>query len=102
MRDLCAQGLDEGLARQMAADMADTPAALVLPQAMRPLIDLVIAVMGQWRMGGGGMAPLRPVALDLVAVDAAARWIGIPPTAALLRDLRVIEHEALALMRSEP
>lgn len=68
---------------------------------MRPLIDIVLATMGQWRMGGGGLGGMRPVALDLVAVDVAARWLGIAPDAGLLRDLRMIEQEALIAMRSE-
>ena len=97
-----AQGLDEASARTAASGLVDEPGALTLPETMRPLIDLVLATLGQWRMAGGGMGPLRPVALDLGAVDVAARWLGITPDAGLLRDLRVIEHEALVLMRSEP
>lgn len=69
---------------------------------MRPLVDLVLALIGQWRMAGGGMAPLRPVGFDLVAVDVAARWLGIAPDAALMRDLQVVEQEALAAMRTKP
>lgn len=48
------------------------------------------------------MGPLQPVALDLVAVDVAARWLGITPDAALMRDLQIVEHEALGAMRTKP
>lgn len=81
--------------------MADEPETLVLPDTMRPLIDLVVATMSQWRMAGGGMAPMRAVALDLVAVDIAARWLGIVIDPPMFRDLQAIEREALVAMRSE-
>lgn len=75
-----------------------TPGGTVLPADMRDIVDLAVASAGQWRMAGGGFAPLRPVALDLAAVDAAARWLGLAPSRRLLADLRVIEEEALAIL----
>lgn len=72
---------------------------LVLPDTLRSAVELAVAAVGQWRMAGGGMAPLRPVAFDFAALDSLARWLGIEPSRALLADLRVIEDEALKIMR---
>ncbi|MFI0477402.1 hypothetical protein [Paracoccus jiaweipingae] len=62
------------------------------------MIRLTLAMVGQWRMAGGGLAPARPVAMDLNALDVAARWLGIEPSPALLRQIALIEHEALKTM----
>lgn len=99
--DLRASGADEA---QIAALVGGWSARddVHLPAAMRPLIRLVLATVGQWRMAGGGMAPLRPVALDLTAVDVAGRWLGITPGPDMLADLQVIEAEALKAMEKEP
>lgn len=85
-------------ARQIMGIDAD---GLVLPETDRALIRLVLAVSGQWRMGGGGMGPMRPIAFDMVAVDVTARWLGITPGAHLLDGLGIIEREALKLMRTD-
>lgn len=101
MADLMAEGMDRREApaaarRIMGLDTAD----LVLPASERPLIRLVLAVAGQWRMGGGGLAGMQPIGLDMTAVDVTARWLGIIPDARLFDGLAIIEREALKLMRA--
>jgi hypothetical protein len=89
-------------AMRVAAMLHDEPVGpLALPAALRPAVELAAAAAGQWRMAGGGMAPMRPVGLDFVAVDAIARWMGLTPTPRLLADLRGIEAAALALFRTD-
>lgn len=70
--------------------------AIRLPARERPLIRLVLATVGQWRivagLGGGGR-----VAFDMTAVDVVARWLGIQPSPQLFEGLSVIEREALRL-----
>lgn len=99
--DLRAQGASEATAKAQAASLREI-SDLRLPARMRPFVDLLLSVAGQWRMAGGGMAAMRPVAFDLVAVDVAARWLGITRDAALMRDLQTVEHEALRAMRDKP
>lgn len=84
-------------ARRMMGQDVD---AVILPASERPLIRLALATAGQWRMAGGGMAAMRPVALDMTAVDVIARWLGIAPDARLFDGLAIIEREALKLMRT--
>lgn len=96
-----------GLTRQQAVTTARRMMGLedqviTLPSAERPLIRLVLASAGQWRMGPAGLGGMRPIALDLVAVDVAARWLGITPDARLFDGLAIIEREALKQMRTEP
>lgn len=74
---------------------------IMLPRAFIPLIRIALAVRQQWRMQGAGMGVSLPVAFDLVAVDVAARWLGITPGARLLNDLSVLEREALKAMRAD-
>lgn len=90
-------GLDRHTAEQMVAD--DTPPPLVLPACLRPVIDLFVAVAGQWRMAAAGMAGAMPVALDLTAVRHAAEALAIDWTEELLRDLQVMERAALVCMK---
>jgi len=99
--DLTAEGMERREAVAAARRIMGTDTeALVLPAAERPLIRLVLAVAGQWRMGGGGMAGMRPIGLDMTAVDVTARWLGITPDARLFDGLAIIEREALKLMRA--
>lgn len=102
--DLMAEG---GLSRPDAvktarAMMGVEEDAIVLPMSERPLIRLVLASAGQWRMGPAGLGGMRPIAIDLVAADVAARWLGITPDARLFDGLAIIEREALKLMRTDP
>lgn len=90
-------GLDRQTAEQVGA--ADTPPPLVLPACLRPVIDLFVAVAGQWRMAAVGMAGALPVALDLTAVRHAAEALAIDWTAELLRDLQTLERAALECMK---
>jgi hypothetical protein len=56
-----------------------------------PALELFLAVSTQWRVGSGG-----PIGLDYNAVDAVMGWLSIEADrAALFRDLRVMEQEAL-------
>lgn len=73
-----------------------------LPATLRPVVQLAAVTAGQWRMIGGGMTGMRPAALDLVALDVAARWLGIDPSPSLLADMRAIEAEALKAMERDP
>lgn len=88
-------------ARRMVGDDEDG-GEILLPQSELPLIRLLLAARGQWRMAGGGMAGSFRVAFDLGAVDVAARWLGLMPSPAMLRGLSIVESEALKLMRSQP
>lgn len=54
---------------------------------------LFSAVASQWRVGFGGA-----YALDFLAVDRAADWLGIARSAALLADIATMEAEGLRLM----
>lgn len=85
-------------AREMMGLEADS---VILPASERPLIRLILAVAGQWRMGTVGLGGMRPIAFDMVAVDVTARWLGITPDARLLEGLAIIEREALKLMRKD-
>ncbi|TRD18348.1 DUF1799 domain-containing protein [Palleronia caenipelagi] len=91
---------EEEIAAMIAELHPDTP--LELPALFRPAITLITALSGQWRMAGGGLGPLRPVALDLTALDVAARWLGIAPSPRLLSEIRILEAEALRQMRDRP
>lgn len=71
---------------------------LVLPRSLRDAINLALAMIGQWRMAGGGLAGMRPIAFDLSALDVAARWLGIAPSPGLFRQVAVIEAEGLKAM----
>lgn len=70
------------------------PPPLELPAPLRPAVRLFFAVVGQWRTAGMGSV----VGLDLCAVDVAARWLGLAQTPELLRDVQLMEREALAIM----
>lgn len=95
-----ASGLDRREAIAAArAMMGDEGASVELPASERPLIRLVLASAGQWRIASQGLAGSRPVAFDLIAIDVAARWLGITPDARLFEGLAVIEREALKLMK---
>lgn len=83
------------------AMMGAEDATVVLPETERPMIRLALAVAGQWRMVGGGLGGSRPVALDMTAVDATARWIGITPSPHLFDGLAIIEREALKILRKQ-
>lgn len=80
--------------------MGEERETLILPESDRPLIRLALASSGQWRMAGIGLGATKPVSLDLTAVDTAARWLGITPSARLLDGLAILEREALKLMRT--
>ena len=71
---------------------------LELPVSLKPAIQLALAMLGQWRMAGGGLSGMRPIAFDLNALDVAARWLGITDTPALFRQIGLIEGEALKAM----
>lgn len=88
-------------ARQMTGDEADGT-EILLPARDQPLIRLALAVQHRWLRASAGMGASVPVALDLVAADVAARWLGITPDARLLTDLTTLEREGLKLMRTEP
>lgn len=98
--DLRAQGASD---EQIAALLGDAAPVLHLdlPAALRPAIRLARALIGQWRMIGGGLAAARPVAFDLASLDVAARWLGITPSAHLLRQIQVIEGAALRAMEGK-
>lgn len=65
---------------------------MVLPADCEGALRLFDAVRGQWRTAG--MAGVRH-ALDLTAVDIAARWLGIEPSPRLLADIGIMEGAAL-------
>lgn len=93
-------GLDRSDAVAMAKAMLGADeTSLELPRSEYPLIRLVLASAGQWRIAPQGLGGARPVSLDLVAVDVAARWLGITPDARLFEGLSIIEREALKLMK---
>ncbi|UFS63844.1 hypothetical protein LO749_06535 [Paracoccus denitrificans] len=101
MADLMAEGMERREAVACARRMMGLDdESLTLPASERRLIRLVLAVAGQWRMGGGGLAVMRPIALDMTAVDVTARWLGIAPDARLFEGLAIVEREALKLMRT--
>ena len=85
---------NEALALANDNDGPDQP--IRLPARERPLIRLALATVGQWRIVAGFGGAAR-VALDLTAVDVAARWLGIAPGPALFEGLAIIEREALRL-----
>jgi len=97
----------EGMSQQEAIEAAramtgqDEPETLLLPLRELPLIRLALKTHGQWRMVPVGLGGAVPVALDLVAVDVAARWLGITPDARLFDGLSIMEREALKLKRAE-
>lgn len=74
-------------------------ATLTLPASLAPVIDLTILTRDQVRLvsGFGGAAV---IGFDFVAVDVAARWLGIVIDPAMARDLQVIHDEALTVMRA--
>lgn len=73
---------------------------IVLPESERDTIRLALATAGQWRFAPFGLGGARPVALDLTAIDAAARWLGITPSPRLFEGLAIMEREALKTMRT--
>ncbi len=85
------------IAREMMGEEEAAP--LILPLSERDTIRLALQVTGQWRMMQTGLGGSRPVALDIVAIDAAARWLRITPRPHVLEGLSIIEREALRLMR---
>ncbi|MDO5648865.1 hypothetical protein [Paracoccus sp. (in: a-proteobacteria)] len=92
-----------GARDDQVADMVDQIAprpTVSLPAKLRPVIRLAMAMIGQWRLAGGGMMPARPVAFDLHALDVAARWLELTPSPKLLRQMQIIEAEALRLMEA--
>lgn len=90
-----------GIDKETATAMAGSEAApLELPGCRRAVIELFLASAGQWRMAQAGMAGTVPVALDLGAVRQAAEALAIDWTRGLIRDLQVLEAEALALFRA--
>lgn len=75
----------------------------MLPASAGPAIELFALVRGQWRHltqlapAGLGFIPVsRPVALDYVAVEAAARMDGLTVTPEQFGDLRALEAGALS------
>lgn len=93
-------GADRETARDIARQMTGADRAKIrLPLSEHPTIRLALAVAGQWRMVPMGLGGARPVAFDMSAVDATARWLGISPSAYVLDGLALIEREALKLMR---
>ncbi len=97
---MASAGLDRKDAMAMARQMVGADETTVeLPSSERPLIRLILASAGQWRIAPQGLGGSRPVSLDLVAVDVAARWLGISPDAHLFNGLAIIEREALKLMK---
>lgn len=87
------------VARQMAGE--EEVGEILLPRADQPLIRLAVASHNRWQRAPVGLGGSVPVALDLPAVDVAARWLGIIPDARLMNGLTILEHEALKLMRTE-
>ncbi|MBO6789514.1 MAG: DUF1799 domain-containing protein [Dinoroseobacter sp.] len=89
-------GMSETDALAMASD--ELPDVVRLPAYLEPLVSLVDGVHNQWRvmtgLGGGG-----PMGFDLNAVAHVAGWLKIDITPKLFGDLRLIEAEALQLMR---
>jgi|GEM_PF-1745776 hypothetical protein len=85
------------IARSMMGDQEGT---VILPESERLTIRLALATAGQWRMAPYGLGGSRPVALDLTAVDAAARWLGIAPSRHLFDGLAILEREALKALRN--
>lgn len=74
---------------------------ILLPDREIGLIRIVLAVQHRWQRVPVGMGASTPVAIDLVAADVAARWLGIIPDARLLNGLTILEREALKIMRAE-
>ncbi|MFE3838889.1 hypothetical protein [Pseudogemmobacter sonorensis] len=72
---------------------------VILPVSERDTIRLALASAGQWRIAPYGLGGARPVALDLTAVDVAARWLGIQPSTHIFDGLAIMEREALKTMR---
>lgn len=104
INDIVAEtGATQAEAMVTARRMMGAEAGLVrLPEREQPLIRLILACAGQWRMAQAGLAGMRPFALDMNAVDAIARnWLGITPNPDLLDGLAIVEREALRLMRTD-
>lgn len=93
-------GVDRAAATAIAkAMLGEDDRTIVLPSSERATIRLALATAGQWRIAPFGLGGSRPVALDLSAVDVAARWLGIQPSAHLFDGLAILEREALKSMR---
>lgn len=92
-------GDDPATAAVLAAQIAppqETDGPMIIPASLAPLIRLFAAVATQWRVAG--MAG-EPIGLDLVAVDVAARWLGLTPSPDLLDGIAVMEAAALTAIR---
>lgn len=74
---------------------------VILPESERDTIRLALATAGQWRTAPMGLGGSRPIALDLTAVDVAARWLGITPSPRLFDGLTIMEREALKVLRRD-
>lgn len=85
-------------ARKIAANMGDKPAPLILPAALRPVVDLTGLTTSCWRFIGAGLAGSFAVGFDQGAVDVVANWLGIKIDRDLAFDLKIIEAEALHLI----
>lgn|GEM_PF-6094946 len=81
---------------QVAERAASRPpppeAALLVPRALLPAIELMQACLGQWRTAGPAQVP---IGLDWTAVDAMARWHGLTPDRVLADRLQALEAGAL-------
>ncbi|MCL4065929.1 DUF1799 domain-containing protein [Pseudomonas sp. GX19020] len=84
------------IARHMLGSDEQT---IVLPVSERETIRLALASAGQWRTAPYGLGGSRPIALDLTAVDVAAKWLGIQPSAHIFDGIAIMEREALKSMR---
>lgn len=92
--------MDDVQIETILTDLGERP-RLTLPASLRPVIQLALATVGQWRTASADLVGTVPVALDLTALDVAARWLGLTPSPDLFDDIRTIEAEALHLMRTK-
>ncbi|MBD3738571.1 MAG: hypothetical protein IE938_19215 [Pseudomonas balearica] len=94
-------GASRPKAMEMAREMVGVNEGgdLRLPETERPLIDLMMASVGLWRIASG----LRVVRLgfDWSQIDVKARWMGITPDRRMERGIGIIEREALRIMESK-
>lgn len=95
------QGIDEAQARLKAKAIAregDAPKDLILPEDLRPAVELVSLSHDQLRVIAG-FAGAQFYAFDQVAVQTVAGWHGIEITPDVARDLQALQTEGLRLMR---
>lgn len=95
-------GMTHEQAKQAAAEIdgQELVETVVLPAYLRNVVTLAQNCASQLRFIGGGMSPAIPLGFDYAAVNLVAGWLGIPIDKELFHDLRQIEVDGCAVLRS--